>query len=46
MESFPEISEAMTPATCTWRDVAPSSDILVTEGLRFLKRTAAKYYAS
>lgn len=44
LETFPEISAAMTPATCTWRDVAPSSDVLVSEGLRFLKRTAAKYY--
>nr|HDM59493.1 sugar phosphate isomerase/epimerase [Bacillota bacterium] len=44
LESFAEISEAMLPATCIWRDLAPSSDELVVEGLKFLKQTAAKYY--
>ena len=44
LESFAEVSDAMRGATCIWRDLAPSSDELVSEGLAFLKgleRTAA-----
>ena len=37
LESFAEVSEAMRGATCIWRDLAPSSDELVREGLAFLK---------
>ncbi len=44
LESFAEVSEAMIAGTCVWRDLAPSSDELVIQGLRFLKETAAKYY--
>lgn len=36
LESFTEVSEAMRAATCIWRKLAPSSDYLLTEGLKFL----------
>ena len=44
LESFIEVSPAMQAATCIWRHLAPSSDALLTEGLRFLKGLEAKYY--
>jgi D-psicose/D-tagatose/L-ribulose 3-epimerase len=37
LESFAEVSDAMRGATCVWRDLAPSSDELVREGLSFLR---------
>jgi len=37
LESFAEASDAMRGATCIWRDLAPSSDELVREGLGYLK---------
>ena len=37
LESFVEVSNAMRGATCSWRDLAPSSDELVREGLAYLK---------
>ena len=37
LESFAEMSPAMRAATCIWRDLAPSSDELVGEGLAYLK---------
>jgi D-psicose/D-tagatose/L-ribulose 3-epimerase len=37
LESFAEVSDAMRGATCIWRDLAPSSDVLVREGLAYLK---------
>jgi D-psicose/D-tagatose/L-ribulose 3-epimerase len=37
LESFAEVSDAMRGATCVWRDLAPSSDELVREGLDYLK---------
>jgi D-psicose/D-tagatose/L-ribulose 3-epimerase len=37
LESFAEMSDAMRGATCIWRDLAPSSDVLVREGLGYLK---------
>jgi D-psicose/D-tagatose/L-ribulose 3-epimerase len=37
LESFAEVSDAMRSATCIWRDLAPSSDALVRDGLRYLK---------
>jgi D-psicose/D-tagatose/L-ribulose 3-epimerase len=37
LESFAEVSNAMRGATCIWRDLAPSSDELVREGLAYLK---------
>ncbi|MCX7018228.1 MAG: sugar phosphate isomerase/epimerase family protein [bacterium] len=44
MESFAEVSKAMQSATCIWRQLAPSSNELLTEGLRFLKTLEKKYY--
>jgi D-psicose/D-tagatose/L-ribulose 3-epimerase len=41
LESFAEVSDAMRGATCIWRDLAPSSDELVREGLAYLKQLAA-----
>jgi D-psicose/D-tagatose/L-ribulose 3-epimerase len=41
LESFSEVSDAMRAATCVWRDLAPSSDELVREGLAYLKGLAA-----
>jgi D-psicose/D-tagatose/L-ribulose 3-epimerase len=37
LESFAEVSNSMRGATCIWRDLAPSSDELVREGLAYLK---------
>jgi D-psicose/D-tagatose/L-ribulose 3-epimerase len=37
LEAFIDISDAMRAATCVWRDMAPSSDVLVGEGLRYLR---------
>jgi D-psicose/D-tagatose/L-ribulose 3-epimerase len=42
LESFVDIAEAMRAATCIWRELAPSSDVLVSEGLAFLKGLEAK----
>lgn len=44
LESFSAVSDAMRAATCIWRPLAPSSDILLKEGLEFLKRLEEKYY--
>jgi D-psicose/D-tagatose/L-ribulose 3-epimerase len=41
LESFAEVSDAMRGATCVWRDLAPSSDELVREGLGYLKALEA-----
>jgi D-psicose/D-tagatose/L-ribulose 3-epimerase len=38
LESFAEVSDAMREVTCIWRDLAPSSDELVREGLAYLKQ--------
>lgn len=43
MESFIEMSDAMRAATCIWRQITPSSDYLLTEGLKFLKGLEAQY---
>ncbi len=45
LESFIEVSDAMREATCVWRHVAPSSDVLLTRGLAYLKSLEKKYYA-
>lgn len=42
MESFTEMSDAMRAATCVWRKITPSSDYLLTEGLKFLKGLEAQ----
>lgn len=46
MESFAEISESMRAATCIWRKLAPSTEFLLREGLRFLKAMETKYYGT
>ena len=37
LESFDEVSDAMRAATCVWRKLTPSSDHLLTEGLKYLR---------
>jgi len=44
MESFCETSEAMAAATCIWRKLVSSSDVLLSEGLKYLKGLEHKYY--
>ena len=44
LESFSEVSDAMRAATCIWRQLAPSSDVLLTEGLKYLKGLEKEYY--
>ena len=46
LESFNDVSDAMRAATCMWRKIAPSSDQLLTEGLKYLKGLEAKYTQS
>lgn len=43
LESFVEVSDNMREATCVWRDLAPSGDELVREGLKFIRGLSAKY---
>ncbi len=43
LESFSEVSQAMRAATCIWRELAPSSDYLLTEGLKYLKGLEKKW---
>ncbi len=40
LESFVDVSDDMRPATPVWRDLAPSGDDLVREGIRFLREKA------
>jgi len=42
LESFAEVSEAMRAATCIWRKLAPSSDHLLSEGLKYLRALEAE----
>ncbi|MHB9036446.1 MAG: sugar phosphate isomerase/epimerase family protein [Armatimonadota bacterium] len=44
LESFAEVSEASRATTCIWRDLAPSSDELLRNGLAYLKGLEKKYY--
>lgn len=44
LESFAEVSDSMRAATCMWRNLAPSSDILLRDGLAYLKGLEEKYY--
>jgi D-psicose/D-tagatose/L-ribulose 3-epimerase len=44
LESFESVSPAMAAATCMWRSLAPSSDVLLRDGLAYLKSVEAKYY--
>jgi D-psicose/D-tagatose/L-ribulose 3-epimerase len=43
LESFVEVSDNMREATCIWRDLAPSSDVLVDEGARMIRKMASRY---
>jgi D-psicose/D-tagatose/L-ribulose 3-epimerase len=37
LESFVDVSEDMVAGTAVWRDLAPSGDVLVMEGMAFLR---------
>ncbi|MBW7997924.1 MAG: sugar phosphate isomerase/epimerase [Candidatus Glassbacteria bacterium] len=43
LESFVDVSDNMREATCVWRDLAPSGDVLVDEGARLIRELAHKY---
>ena len=43
LESFVEVSDNMREATCVWRDLAPSGDVLVDEGAQLIRTLANKY---
>jgi D-psicose/D-tagatose/L-ribulose 3-epimerase len=43
LESFVEVSDNMREATCVWRDLAPSGDLLVAQGASMIRGMAAKY---
>ncbi|MDE0297310.1 MAG: sugar phosphate isomerase/epimerase [Candidatus Poribacteria bacterium] len=43
IESFTPAVKEIAAATAIWRDIAPSAEILATEGLAFLKRMSAKH---
>lgn len=43
MESFVEVSGDMAAGTCVWRDLAPSGDVLVRDGMAFLRDQARKH---
>jgi D-psicose/D-tagatose/L-ribulose 3-epimerase len=45
-KSFPPLPKAIRAATCVWRQLAPSSDVLVSEGLNFLKTLERRYYGA
>lgn len=45
MESFVEVSDSMRAGTCIWRRMAPSSDVLLREGLAFLKELERRHFA-
>ena len=42
LESFIELTEALRAATCIWRKVAPSTDSLYAQGLKYLKGVEQK----
>jgi D-psicose/D-tagatose/L-ribulose 3-epimerase len=46
LESFAGISEAMVSATCVWRALAPDSDTLIREGLRYLKTVEQEHFSA
>lgn len=43
MESFVAVHPDIARATCIWRDVAPSSAVLIREGLSFLREMARRH---
>ena len=44
LESFSEVSDAMRAATCVRRQLTPSSDHLLTEGLKYLGDLEARFF--
>lgn len=45
MESFAEVADSMRAGTCIWRKMAPSSDVLLREGLAFLRDLEKRHFA-
>ncbi len=45
LESFNNVSDAMRAATCVWREIAPSSDHLLSHGLSYLKQLEKEVFA-
>jgi D-psicose/D-tagatose/L-ribulose 3-epimerase len=43
LESFVDVSGDMLAGTPVWRDLAPSGDVLVSEGLAFLRNLARRH---
>jgi D-psicose/D-tagatose/L-ribulose 3-epimerase len=43
MESFAAVNPDIARATCMWRQVAPSSEVLIRDGLSFLREHAARH---
>jgi D-psicose/D-tagatose/L-ribulose 3-epimerase len=43
LESFVDVSGDMLAGTPVWRDLAPSGDVLVREGLAFLRDLAQRH---
>jgi D-psicose/D-tagatose/L-ribulose 3-epimerase len=43
LESFVDVSGDMVAGTCVWRDLAPSGDVLVSEGTAFLRGLARRH---
>ena len=43
LESFVEVSDNMREATCIWRDLAPSSDVLVEQGAQMIRGMESKH---
>ena len=44
LESFSEVSDSMIAANCMWRKLTPSSDVLLRDGLAYLKGLENKYF--
>lgn len=42
LESFIDVSGDMVAGTCVWRDLAPSGDVLVSQGTAFLRDLARR----
>ena len=43
LESFIDVSDDMVAGTAVWRDLAPSGDVLVRDGMAFLRGLMAKH---
>ena len=44
LESFVDVAPGMASATCVWRDLAPSGNVLVKEGVKFIKEKIKKHF--